>query len=69
VSATAEALFLSCTGFQGHAAVASLEAAMGRPVVTSNQAQLWKALSLIGYAEPVRGVGRLLLGLASVRAA
>ena len=32
-------------------------------------AQLWEALSLIGYAEPVRGFGRLLLGLAPVRAA
>jgi len=32
-------------------------------------AQLWEALSLIGYAEPVRGFGRLLLGLAPLRAA
>ena len=56
----AEALFISCTGLQGHAAIAALEAATGRPVVTSNQAQVWEALSLIGYARPLHGYGRLL---------
>ena len=37
----AEAVFVSCTGFQGHAAIAALESATGKPVVTSNQAQVW----------------------------
>jgi maleate cis-trans isomerase len=65
----AEALFISCTGLQGHAAIGALEAATGKPVVTSNQAQLWEALSLIGYRRPVSGYGLLLEGLAPVRAA
>jgi maleate isomerase len=65
----AEALFISCTGLQGHAAIAALEAATGRPVVTSNQAQVWEALSLIGYARPVHGYGRLLATLEPARAA
>lgn len=65
----AEALFISCTGLQGHAAIAALEAATGRPVVTSNQAQVWEALSLIGYARPVHGYGRLLARLEPARAA
>jgi maleate isomerase len=65
----AEALFVSCTGLQAHSAIPALEAATGRPVVTSNQAQVWEALSLLGYARPVLGYGRLLEGLAPPRAA
>lgn len=66
---SAEAVFISCTGLQGHAAIAALEAATGRPVVTSNQAQVWEALSLIGYGRPLDGYGRLLEGLVPARAA
>ena len=65
----ADALFISCTGLQGHAAIARLEAATGKPVVTSNQAQVWEALSLLDYGRPVHGYGRLLESLATVRAA
>jgi maleate isomerase len=54
-----EALFISCTGMRAHAAIARLEADLGKPVVTSNQAQLWQALSLIGYQRPLTGFGRL----------
>jgi maleate isomerase len=67
--AAAEALFISCTGLQGHAAIARLEAVTGKPVVTSNQAQVWEALSLLDYGRPVHGYGRLLEGLAAARAA
>jgi maleate isomerase len=65
----AEAVFVSCTGLQGHAAIAALEAATGRPVVTSNQAQVWEALSLVDYGRPLHGYGRLLEGLRPARAA
>jgi len=64
-----EALFISCTGLQGHAAIARLEAVTGKPVVTSNQAQVWEALSLLDYGRPIRGYGRLLESAAPVRAA
>jgi maleate isomerase len=64
----AEALFISCTGLQGHAAIAAIEAATGKPVVTSNQAQVWDALSLIDYGRPVRGYGRLLESLVPAHA-
>jgi len=66
---SAESVFISCTGLQGHAAIAALEASTGRPVVTSNQAQVWEALSLIGYGRPLVGYGRLLEGLVPARAA
>jgi maleate isomerase len=65
----AEALFISCTGLQGHAAIARLEALTRKPVVTSNQAQVWEALSLLEYGGPVRGYGRLLESPAPVPAA
>jgi maleate isomerase len=65
----AEALFISCTGLQGHSAIVQLEAATGRPVVTSNQAQVWEALSMIGYERPIRGYGRLLEHVLPARAA
>jgi maleate isomerase len=65
----AEALFISCTGLQGHAAIGALEAATGKPVVTSNQAQVWEALSLVGYGRPLHGYGRLLESLFPARAA
>jgi maleate isomerase len=65
----AEALFISCTGLQGHAAIARLEALTGKPVVTSNQAQVWEALSLFDYRRPVHGYGRLLESAAPVHVA
>jgi maleate isomerase len=64
-----DALFVSCTGLRGHAAIAALETATGKPVLTSNQAQLWDALRLVGYGRPVHGYGRLLADLGSSRAA
>jgi maleate cis-trans isomerase len=37
-----------------------LERDLGKPVVTSQQAALWRALRLAGLADPVPGFGRLL---------
>jgi maleate isomerase len=55
-----DGIFLSCTGLRGVAIVEELEARLGKPVVTSNQAMAWHALRLAGHAEPVAGFGRLL---------
>jgi len=33
---------------------------LGKPVISSNQACLWRALRLAGVSEPVAGFGRLL---------
>jgi maleate isomerase len=46
----ADALFISCTALRSSLAVEALEAALDRPVVTSNQAIVWHALNLIGLA-------------------
>jgi len=55
-----DGIFLSCTGMRGLAAVEPLEASLGKPVVTSNQAMAWHALRLAGHAGAVAGFGRLL---------
>lgn len=66
-----DALFVSCTGMRGHTVLDVLEQATGKLALSSNQVQLWEALSLIGYDRPVEGFGRLLrsLGQRSARAA
>ncbi len=57
----ADAIFVSCTNFHALEVVAELEAAHGKPVVTSNQASAWAALRRLGVADPIPGYGRLLL--------
>jgi maleate isomerase len=37
-----------------------LERELGKPVISSNQACLWRALRLAGVGEPMAGFGRLL---------
>ncbi|MEM7224285.1 MAG: aspartate/glutamate racemase family protein [Pseudomonadota bacterium] len=58
--AEAEALFISCTAIRAAEVAARLEAALGKPVVTSIQAMYWQALRAAGYQEPVTGYGQLL---------
>jgi maleate isomerase len=54
----AEAVFISCTALPATELAADIEAAVGRPVVTSNLAGLWRAFGLAGLA-PGSGFGRL----------
>jgi len=56
----AEAVFLSCTNLDALTSVDELEAELGIPVVTSNQATIWQALRMSGVDEPLPGFGRLL---------
>ncbi len=56
----AEALVLSCTDMRAVEVIARLEDAVGKPVVTSNQACLFAALRLLSIADPVIGFGQLL---------
>lgn len=55
----ADALFISCTALRAATQAAALEARLGRPVVTSNQAMIWHALRCAGYREPLDGLGQL----------
>jgi maleate isomerase len=55
----AEAVFVSCTNLPTYDLVADLEAELGKPVVTANQATMWAALRVLGR-RPV-GAGQRLL--------
>jgi maleate isomerase len=56
----ADAYFISCANIHSIDVIAALEAELGRPVVTSNQAALWCALRTAGIADAIPGLGRLL---------
>jgi maleate isomerase len=52
----AEAYFLSCTALRSAGIISKLEAELGRPVITSNQAAVWYAVASAGIAqEPTFG--------------
>ncbi len=52
-SAEAEAVVVSCTNLPTYDLIAPLEAELGKPVVTANQATVWASLRVLGR----RGVG------------
>ncbi len=55
-----DAVFISCTSMRSYQIIPDLEAELGIPVVSSNQAFLWHLLRLAGVAEPIEHLGRLL---------
>ena len=57
---TAQAVLISGTGLPTVGMLERLERELGKPVISSNQACLWRALRLAGVGEPVAGFGRLL---------
>jgi maleate isomerase len=54
-----EAVFIGGNGFRAAEAIAPLEAALGRPVLTSNQVLLWNVLASAGATFTIRGYGQL----------
>jgi maleate isomerase len=54
-----DAVFISCTQLHSMDQIAGLEAELGVPVVTSNQATLWAALRHMGVAMRNPAAGRL----------
>ena len=59
-AANADAYLLSCTTVRSAEVAASLEQALGRPVVTSNTATAWHCLRTMGLKDQVQGYGSLL---------
>lgn len=55
-----EAVFLSCTAMRGVDVIDRIEARLGKPVVTSNQALCWMLSRLAGVAAHAEGFGRLM---------
>ena len=56
----ADGIFCSCTNWRSMAVAEAIEAATGKPVVTSNQATIWATYRRLGITEPIEGYGRLL---------
>ncbi len=58
----ADGVLIPGSGFRSWEAIEPLERSLGVPVVTSNQATLWRLLDLTGTRAAVPGGGRLLVG-------
>lgn len=55
----AEAYFISCANIRAIEGIEKLESILERPVVTSNQLVIWKALRTAGINDSLPGLGRL----------
>lgn len=58
-SPDADAIFLSCGALRVLPVIEAIEAAIGKPVVFSNQANFWHCLRLAGIDDRIEGFGRL----------
>lgn len=58
----AEAVVLSCTDMRSIEIIERLEARLGKPVISSNQAMVFQALQLAGIRDALPGFGKLLAG-------
>ena len=58
-SSDADAYFISCANIHSTEAITILEQALGKPVVTSNQAAFWLSLHLAGITDEIPALGTL----------
>ena len=61
VDAAAEAVFIGGNGFRAAGAIEALEAAIDRPVLTSNQVLLWQLLAQADDTSEINAYGRLFM--------
>jgi|TARA_B100001964_G_scaffold245784_1_gene336091 maleate cis-trans isomerase len=54
-----DGVYIACTGFRSLEIIETLEADLGKPVVSANQATMWDALRLAGVHLKKPGLGRL----------
>lgn len=54
-----QAIFVSCTDFRTLEIIESLEKKLGKPVVSSNSASMWKMLRVLGDSRVIAGGGQL----------
>ncbi len=55
----AEAIFLSCGGIRSLEVAEEIEQSIGKPVITSNQAQFWSCLRRAGIMDEIHGFGQI----------
>jgi maleate cis-trans isomerase len=58
----ADAVLLACTNWRTLASIDTLEARLGKPVITTTQASVWHILRALGLPATLPGHGRLLAG-------
>ena len=58
-SVDAEAIFLSCGGIRSAEVIDEIENIVGKPVITSNQAQVWSCLRKAGVKDQISGFGKI----------
>ena len=56
----AQALFISCTALRAVEVIGRIEGELGKPVVSSIQAEFWQSIRLAGHSVPLDGFGSLL---------
>ena len=56
---SADAIFLSCGGIRSTEVIDQIEQKVGKPVITSNQAQMWSCLRRAGVEDSISGFGKL----------
>ncbi|MDH3377049.1 MAG: arylmalonate decarboxylase [Gammaproteobacteria bacterium] len=59
--ADADVIFLSCGGIRALEVAEEIENMTGKPVVTSNQAQMWSCLRRAGIKDEISGFGQIFL--------
>lgn len=55
----ADVIFLSCGGIRALEVAEEIEQATGKPVITSNQAQMWSCLRRAGIMDQIDGFGQI----------
>lgn len=55
----ADVIFLSCGGIRALEVVEEIEELVGKPVITSNQAQMWSCLRRAGINDELEGFGQI----------
>ena len=55
----ADAIFLSCGGIRSAEVINEIENITGKPVITSNQAQVWSCLRKAGIKDNIKGFGKI----------
>jgi maleate isomerase len=58
-SGDSDAIFIACTNLRAAGIIERVEATLGKPVISSNQALAWHMLRLAGIGAPRPGCGRL----------
>jgi maleate isomerase len=61
----ADAIFLSCGGIRSVEVIDEIESITGKPVITSNQAQVWSCLRKAGIKDNIKGFGKIFQCLGS----